>query len=115
DSPGSRGPQPAGARRPRRHRSGLDQRPGARHTPDSMTQPSRIAIVTGASRGIGRATAMRLAADGATVVCAARGDNAASTVQAIADAGGRAEVAALEVTDQASVDRLVVGVLERHG
>lgn len=75
----------------------------------------RIAIVTGASRGIGRATALHLAAAGATVVCVARGDNAAGTVQAIADAGGRAEMAGVDITDAAAVAKLVSGVMERHG
>ncbi len=75
----------------------------------------RIAIVTGASRGIGRATALHLAAAGATVVCVARGDNAAGTVQAIADAGGRAEMAGVDITDAAAVAALVSGVMERHG
>jgi 3-oxoacyl-[acyl-carrier protein] reductase len=71
--------------------------------------------VTGASRGIGRGIALRLAARGAVVVAAARGDNAASSVAEIAAAGGRAEVAAVDVTDVASVEALVNGALERHG
>ncbi|MDE3154358.1 MAG: 3-oxoacyl-ACP reductase FabG [Acidobacteriota bacterium] len=75
----------------------------------------KIAIVTGASRGIGRAIALQLAAGGATVVAAARGENAQDTVAAIAAAGGRAEAASLDVTDPASVEALVAGVLERHG
>jgi len=75
----------------------------------------KIAIVTGASRGIGQAIAQTLAARGAVVVAAARGDNAAATVKAIGEAGGRAEVAAVDVTDKASVDAMVAGVLERHG
>jgi 3-oxoacyl-[acyl-carrier protein] reductase len=75
----------------------------------------KIVIVTGASRGIGRAIAQTLAARGATVVCAARGDNAAASVAAIQEAGGRAEMAAVDVTDAATVDALVAGVLERHG
>ena len=75
----------------------------------------KIAIVTGASRGIGQAIAQALAARGAVVVAAARGDNAASTVGAIGDAGGRAEVAAVDVTDKASVDAMVATTLERHG
>lgn len=81
-----------------------------------MTDPhGKIAIVTGASRGIGRATAMRLAAAGATVVCAARGDNAADTVQAIVGAGFKAEAASVDVTDAEAVGALVLAALERHG
>jgi 3-oxoacyl-[acyl-carrier protein] reductase len=75
----------------------------------------RIAIVTGASRGIGRAIAEQLAARGALVVAAARGEHARETTAAIAATGGRAEAATLEVTDPASVESLVAGVLARHG
>lgn len=75
----------------------------------------KIAIVTGASRGIGRGIAATLAARGALVVAAAREQNAAATVGEIVAAGGRAEVASVDVTDAASVAALVAGVVERHG
>ena len=75
----------------------------------------RIAIVTGASRGIGRATARMLAEHGATVLAAARGENARATVDAIVAAGGQAHLASVDVTDRASVDRMVTHALERFG
>src|SRR5215207_8264248 len=75
----------------------------------------KIAIVTGASRGIGRAIAQTLAARGAVVVAAARGYNAAATAAAIGEAGGRADTVSVDVTDKASVDAMVAGVLARHG
>jgi 3-oxoacyl-[acyl-carrier protein] reductase len=75
----------------------------------------KIAIVTGASRGIGRAIASRLAGRGALVVAAARGENASETVAAITAAGGHAERATVDVTDAASVGALISGVVETHG
>jgi len=75
----------------------------------------RVAIVTGASRGIGQAVAVLLAARGAHVVAAARGDHAGVTRRAIQDAGGRADAASLDVTDTGAVEAMVGGTLERHG
>jgi 3-oxoacyl-[acyl-carrier protein] reductase len=79
------------------------------------TMTGRVALVTGASRGIGRAIALKLAAAGATVVAAARGHNAQATVQAIGEAGGQAEAIALDVTDQAAIEAAVSGLMARHG
>jgi len=75
----------------------------------------RVALVTGASRGIGRAVAARLAGQGATVVAAARGDHAAETVAEVTAAGGQAEAVSLEMTDEAAVQRLPGEIVERHG
>jgi 3-oxoacyl-[acyl-carrier protein] reductase len=71
--------------------------------------------VTGASRGIGRAIAERLAAGGATVICVARGTNAEATAAAITASGGRAEAVAADVTDAAAVDGLIKAIVEKHG
>ncbi len=70
--------------------------------------------MTGASRGIGRAIAERLAADGALVMCVARAHHADATVAAITAAGGRAEAHGLDVTDAAAVDALIKSVIEKH-
>jgi 3-oxoacyl-[acyl-carrier protein] reductase len=75
----------------------------------------RVAIVTGASRGIGRAIAARLAARGAHVVAAARGDQTSAVVDDITAAGGSASAARVDVTDRTSVDAMVRGAVERHG
>jgi 3-oxoacyl-[acyl-carrier protein] reductase len=71
--------------------------------------------VTGASRGIGRAIAERLASGGATVICVARGSNADATAAAITASGGTAEAFAADVTDAAAVEQLIASVIDKHG
>ncbi|MFN3374128.1 MAG: 3-oxoacyl-[acyl-carrier-protein] reductase [Chloroflexus sp.] len=77
----------------------------------------RVAIVTGGSRGIGRATAERLAASGATVVVNYRGNAAAAaaTVAAITAAGGKAMTVQGDVSQPADVEHLVKTTLEQFG
>src|SRR5436309_3204789 len=75
----------------------------------------RIALVPGASRGIGRAIAHRLAGQGATVVAAARGDHAADAAADVVANGGRAEALSLDVTDTAAIERIPAEIVARNG
>jgi 3-oxoacyl-[acyl-carrier protein] reductase len=79
------------------------------------TLEGRVALVTGASRGIGRAVAVGLAARGALVVAAARGDHAGAVARDITSRGERAEALALDVTDDAACTGAVADLVARHG
>src|SRR5471032_660548 len=82
---------------------------------DMLNLGGKIALVTGASRGIGRAIAARLAAQGATVIAAARGDHAQECVDELTGAGHRAEALTLDVTDAAEVATAPRDIVARHG
>jgi 3-oxoacyl-[acyl-carrier protein] reductase len=76
----------------------------------------RIALVTGASQGIGRATALRLAANGAHVALAARNlEKLAAVAAEIAAAGGTAKAFALDVASEDSIKSLVKEVIAHFG
>ena len=71
-------------------------------------QYSRIAIITGASSGIGLGAAVAVADAGAHVVCAARnGDKLEAVVAAITTQGGKAEALLLDIGGLAGADQLV--------
>src|SRR5947208_16490680 len=82
----------------------------------SQTLLGKVAIVTGASSGIGAATARELAQRGAWVVLAARRtDELDAQVHAITEAGGRAIAVPTDVTDATQVLRLVERRREARG
>jgi len=69
---------------------------------------SKVAIVTGASRGIGRAVSVALAQEAATVVLAARSiRKLQETADKVTEAGGKAEIVVTELTDEESIKNLV--------
>jgi len=77
---------------------------------------NRLALVTGASRGIGAAVAKRFAAEGAHVVLVARTQGGLEEVDdAIREAGGTATLVPLDLQDFDAIDRLAAALAERHG
>jgi 3-oxoacyl-[acyl-carrier protein] reductase len=76
----------------------------------------RVAIVTGASRGIGRAVAERLAADGRLVVLVSRSPEQLEQVRdGIAGAGGQAEALPCDVGDAEALSGVIEQVASTHG
>jgi 3-oxoacyl-[acyl-carrier protein] reductase len=76
----------------------------------------KVAVITGASRGIGRAIALAYASAGAAVVCSARGDaEIAETVRQITEAGGRAIAHTVDVEKYATVSALFQRASEEFG
>jgi 3-oxoacyl-[acyl-carrier protein] reductase len=76
----------------------------------------KVAVVTGASQGLGKAVALALGFNGATVVCLARNaEKLKDTVAEIEAAGGKAEAVSCDVTDRAAATSAIEGAAERHG
>lgn len=81
-----------------------------------MTTTGRVALVSGANRGIGREVTRQLGSEGCTVILGSRDIAAGSAAVEEISAEGLAVVAhQLDVTDQSSVDRLVSDLIEEHG
>ena len=81
----------------------------------SVDLSGKVAIVTGASQGIGRVCAVELGRSGATVICVARNaEKLNETVNEITEAGGTAEAMSCDVSDRESVESVVEGAKEKY-
>ncbi|HJU24504.1 MAG TPA: 3-oxoacyl-ACP reductase FabG [Casimicrobiaceae bacterium] len=81
-----------------------------------MRLTDKVSIITGAGQGIGRATALKFAAEGAKVaVCDINAEAVVDTVNAIREAGGEAAGFDVDVTDKDSIARMVAGVMAKWG
>lgn len=100
-----------------KNREGLYRLTEAANGPEMMNLRSTVAIVTGAGQGLGRATALRFAAQGAKVVVAdINGDAAKAVVDEInGSSGGSAFVAAIDVTSPEQVQGAVDEAVHRWG
>ncbi|HZH83965.1 MAG TPA: SDR family NAD(P)-dependent oxidoreductase, partial [Phototrophicaceae bacterium] len=81
-----------------------------------MTLAGQVAVVTGASRGIGRAIALSLARAGAYVVLNYRGNQVAAdaSLAAIIEQGGRGELARFDVADESEIEQAVKKIVDGH-
>jgi len=81
-----------------------------------MQLKDQIALVTGGSRGIGRACALALSRAGAYVVINYRGNRAAAeeSLGAMVTQGGRGEIIAFDVADESQIDEAVKNIVDRH-
>ena len=81
-----------------------------------MRLPGKVAIITGSASGIGEATAVKFAREGAKVaVCDINMDEAQRVADAIVEDGGTALAFRIDVTDKASIARMVEGVMAAWG
>jgi 3-oxoacyl-[acyl-carrier protein] reductase len=81
-------------------------------TPKFLTD--KVALVTGASRGLGKAIALALAAEGASIAAVARSEDAlAETLSDIRATGGEAQAYALDVSDEAAVEAAIEKITAR--
>ena len=85
-------------------------------SPDTTNISGKVVVITGASSGLGEATARYLAARGATVVLGARrAERLQGLVHEITRAGGKASAIVTDVTDPAQVQALVDGAVKQYG
>lgn len=83
--------------------------------PAALTHTPRVALVTGAGRGIGKVIAERLASHGHTVLCVSKSDTCVAVANDILAAGGKAKAYQVDVSDPAAVAKACEQILAEHG